>query len=38
VCRMSRIWLASGLRPLVQSEASCALCNLIRFSACPRAQ
>src|SRR5436190_7743489 len=38
VCRISRIWLASGLRQLVRSEASCALCNLIRFSAWPRAQ
>jgi len=32
------IWLASGLRQLVRSEASWALCNLIRFSAWPRAQ
>jgi hypothetical protein len=38
VCRMSRIWLARGLRQLVRSEASWALCNLIRFSAWPRAQ
>ena len=38
VCKISRIWLASGLRQLVRSEASCALCNLIRFSAFPRAQ
>jgi hypothetical protein len=33
VCRISRIWLASGLRQLVRSEASCALCNLIKGAA-----
>ena len=38
VCRIRRIWLASGLRQLVRSEASCALCDLMRFSAWPRAQ
>src|SRR5205085_7721386 len=38
VCRISRIWLVSGLRQLVRSEASCALCNLIRFWAWPWAQ
>src|SRR6266851_7274502 len=36
VCRISRIWLASGVRQLVRSEANCALCSLIRFSAWPR--
>jgi hypothetical protein len=36
VCRVSRIWLASGLRQLVRSEASRALCNLMRFSARPQ--
>ena len=30
--------LSRGLRQLVRSEASWALCNLIRFSAWPRAQ
>jgi hypothetical protein len=30
--KISRIWLVSGLRQLVRSEASWALCNLIRAS------
>src|SRR5829696_1515695 len=32
------IWLAVAARQLVRSEASWALCSLIRFSAWPRAQ
>ena len=32
------VWLTRGSRHEVRSEASCALCSLMKFSACPRAQ
>ena len=37
MCKIRRIWLASGERQLVRSDASWLLCRLIRFSAWPRA-
>ena len=38
VWRTRRTWLAQADRQDVRSEASWALCSLMRFSACPRAQ